>query len=64
MVGDAYPKHRTYVDNVSIVFTRMKSTYDGKYIELGFSQNLALRPKIEVQSAHFPGNSLLFIAQL
>ena len=33
----------------------MKSAYEGKYIELDFSQNLALRPKDKVQSAHFCG---------
>ena len=33
----------------------MKQAYSGMYIELDFSQNLALRPKDEVQSAHFSG---------
>ena len=33
----------------------MKSAYDGKYIELDFSKNLALGTKDEVQSAHFSG---------
>ena len=46
------------MDNVSSVFPEMKSTYDGKYIELDFSQNLGLRPKDEVQSAHFSGKQL------
>ena len=55
--GNAYLKHRTYVDNVSSVFPEMKSTYDGKYIELDFLQSLALRPKDKVQSAHFSGKS-------
>ena len=31
----------------------MKDAYSGKFIELDFPQNLALRPKLEVQSAHF-----------
>ena len=53
--GNAYLKHRTYVENVSSVFPEMKSNYDGKCIELDLSQNLALRPKDEVQSAHFSG---------
>ena len=53
--GDAYHKHRTHVNNVSTVFPEMKSAYDGKYIELDLSQNLSLRPKGEVQSAHFSG---------
>ena len=31
----------------------MKDTYSGKYIELDFLQNLAIRLALEVQSAHF-----------
>ena len=31
----------------------MKDAYSGKFIELDFLQNLAIRPKLEVQSAHF-----------
>ena len=53
--GNAYLKHRTCVDNCSSVFPLMKESYNGKYIELDFSQNLALRPKDEVQSALFSG---------
>ena len=33
----------------------MKDGYTGESIELDFSMNLALRPKDEVQSAHFSG---------
>ena len=46
------------MENVSSVFPEMKSTYDGKYIELDFSQSLALRRKDEVQSAHFSDKQL------
>lgn len=53
--GVKYSKHRTYVDNVSFIFPILKEFYDGKYIELDFSQNLSSRPKDEVQSAHFSG---------
>ena len=53
--SDKYLKHRTYVDNCNRVFPLMRDAYQGKYIELDFSQNLALRPKHEVQSAHFSG---------
>ena len=31
----------------------MKDVCDEKFIELNFSQNLAIRLKLEVQSAHF-----------
>ena len=53
--GNLYLKHRTCVGNCSSVFPLMKEAYTGKYIEFNFFQNLALRPKDEVQSAHFSG---------
>ena len=53
--SDKYLKHRTYVDNCNYVFPLMKETYTGKFVELDYSQNLSLRPKDEVQSAHFSG---------
>ena len=30
-------------------------SFSGKYIGLDFSENLALKPKLEVQDAHFSG---------
>ena len=54
-IGPKYLKHRTYVDNCAVAFPLLKETYEGKFIELDFSQNLSLRPKDEVQSAHFSG---------
>ena len=48
-----YKKNRSHADNCSNVFPPMKDTYSGKYIELDFSQNLAIRLALEVQSAHF-----------
>ena len=50
-----YLKYRSYVDNVHIVLPMLKEGFSGKYIELDFSENLALRPKHEAQSAHFSG---------
>ena len=44
---------RSYVDNCSNVFPLMKDAYKGKDIELDFSQNLVIRPTLEVQSSHF-----------
>ena len=52
-LSKTYLKHRTYVDNLTSVFPLLKESYTGKFIELDFSQNLSLRPKDEVQSAHF-----------
>ena len=48
-----YLKHRTYVHNCSNVFPLTKDASCGKFAELDFLQNLAIRPKLEVQSAHF-----------
>ena len=50
-----YSKHRPYVDNVNPVIPILKERFNGRYIELDFSENLALRPKHEVKSAHFSG---------
>ena len=53
--ANRYLKHRSYVDNVNHVLPIFKERFSGKYIELDFSENPALRPKHEVQSAHFSG---------
>ena len=37
------------------MFSILKEVYNGKYVELDFSQNVALQPKDEVQSGHFSG---------
>ena len=54
-ISQRYLKHRSYVDNLSRVLPMIKDGFSGKYIELDFSENLALRPKHEVQSAYFSG---------
>ena len=38
----------------------MKKTYTRKFSELDFSQDISLRPKDEVQSAHFSGRQFIF----
>ena len=43
------------MDNVNHVFSILKERFSGKYIELDFSENFALRPKHEVQLDHFSG---------
>ena len=50
---EKYKKYRSYVDNCSNVFSLMKDAYSGKYIELHFSQNFAIRPKLEVPVCSF-----------
>ena len=53
--SERYLKHRSYADNVNSVLPMKRIGYKGKFVELDFSENLALRPKHEVQSAHFSG---------
>ena len=52
---DEYLKHRSHVTNVNTVLPVITDAFNGKYIELDFSENLAMKPKYEVQSAHFSG---------
>ena len=54
--GPEYLKHRSYVENIStVVIPVMKNSFTGHFIELDFSENLAITPKHEVQDAHFSG---------
>ena len=46
---------RSHVDNISKVLPLIKETFNGRYIELDFSENLAMKPKIEPQDAHISG---------
>ena len=48
-------RHRSHVDNISKVLPLIKETFNGRYIELDFSENLAMRPKMEAQDAQFSG---------
>ena len=63
-LGDNYLKHRTNVNNISSVFPILKEHYDGKYIELDFSQNLSLKPKMNSNLPTSVASSSLYIAQL
>ena len=53
--GENYLRHRSHVKNVNKVLPSMRDSHDGRYIELDFSENLAFKPKFEVQDAHFSG---------
>ena len=48
-----YLKHRLHVKNISNQFPNIKETFQGRYIELDFSEYLAMKPKFEVQKTHF-----------
>ena len=53
--GESYFRRRSRVDNSSKIFPLIREAFTGKHIELDFSENLALKPKFEVQDAHFSG---------
>ena len=50
-----YSEHRSHVKNISTQFPIIKETFQGRYTELDFSENLAMKPKFEIQEAHFSG---------
>ena len=51
----SYLQYRSHVDNIAEVFPMIRERFTGEYIELDFSENLTLKPKFEVQDAHFSG---------
>ena len=53
--GERYLYHRSIVDNIKVVLTKIRENFGGTYIEMDFSQNIAFKNKDEVQSAHFSG---------
>ena len=53
--GESYLRHRSHVDNIAAVLPMIRGSFSGKFVELDFSENLALKPKHEVQDAHFSG---------
>ena len=53
--GESYLRHQSHVDNIAAVLPKIWESFSGKYTELDFSENLALKPKHEVQDAHFSG---------
>ena len=53
--GESHLQYRFHVDNIAAVLPMIRESSSGKYIELDFSKNLALKPKHKVQDAHFSG---------
>ena len=53
--GPSYLKHRQHVKNTSTIIPKIRAHHNGKYIEMDFSENIALKTKSEVQEAHFSG---------
>ena len=53
--AENYLQHRSYVNNSVTVLPLIRESFKGHYIELDFSENLAFKPKVELQQAHFSG---------
>ena len=53
--GERYLHHQSIVDNIKAILSKSRESFTRKYIEMGFSQNTALKTKDEVQTAHFSG---------
>ena len=53
--GDSYLQHRSIVQNLNEKLPLIRAAFTGPYVELDFSQNLAMKPKLEAQDAHFSG---------
>ena len=53
--GGSYLRHRSDVANTKNALPLTRESFNGKYIEMDFSENIAMKPKFEVQDAHFSG---------
>ena len=53
--GGSYLRHRSHVANIKITLPLIHESFNGKCIEIDFSENIAMKPKFEVQDAHFSG---------
>ena len=53
--GDSYLRHRKHVENIATVLPKIRERHKGRYIEIEFSGNIAIKTKSEVQEAHFSG---------
>ena len=53
--GECYLYYRSIVDNIKAVLPKIRESFTGKYIEMDFSQDIALKTKDEDQTAQFSG---------
>ena len=51
----SYLRHRSHIANIKNTLPLIRESFNGKYIEMNFSENIAMKPKFEVQDAHFSG---------
>ena len=53
--GGSYLRLWSHVANIKNTLPLIREPFNGKYIEMVFSENIAMKPKFEVQEAHFSG---------
>ena len=52
---DSYLRHRKHVKNIATVLPKIREKHKGRYIEMNFTENIAIKSKSAVQEAHFLG---------
>lgn len=57
--GDSYLRHQKHVYNIATVLTKIKERHQGKYIEMEFSENIALKTEW-VSRGPFFGKAIRF----
>ena len=53
--GGSYLRHRSHVANMKNTLPLIRELFNRKCIEMDFSDNIAMKPKFEVQDGHFSG---------
>ena len=53
--GGSYLRHRSHVANIKSTLPLIRESFNGKYIEMDFSENIAMKTKFDIQDAHFSG---------
>ena len=52
---ERYQYHCTVIDNIRSKLPKIRESFPGKYLDMNFSQNIALKIKNDFQTAHFSG---------
>ena len=45
--GDSYLRHRKHVENIATVLPKIRERHKGRYTEMDFSENIAIKTKSE-----------------
>ena len=54
--GGSYLRHRSLVANIKITGAKIRESFNENIVRWDFSENIAMKPKFEVEDAHFSGN--------